>query len=125
MKTSIIFLSVFVASLILSCSSREKIKKTLILLFLMIATAGMAQKNTNERARWFTDSRFGMFIHWGVYSGAEGIWKGEKLRYDNDYAEWIYYRNRINRNEYTSLLDRFDWDEIDPEDWVLLAKKPG
>lgn len=125
MKTTIFFLSAFVASLILSCSSSEKIKKTLILLFLMIATAGMAQKNTNERARWFTDSRFGMFIHWGVYSGAEGIWKGEKLRYDNDYAEWIYYRNRINRNEYTSLLDRFDWEEINPEDWVLLAKKAG
>lgn len=84
-----------------------------------------AQENTNERAQWFTDARFGMFIHWGVYSGAEGIWKGEKLRNDNDYAEWIYYRNRIARDEYTTLLDRFDWDSIDPEQWVLLAKKAG
>ena len=97
----------------------------LILLFLTIINTGQAQKNTNERALWFTDSRFGMFIHWGVYSGAEGIWKGEKLRYDNDYAEWIYYRNRIDRNEYTGLLDRFDWEEIDPEEWVLLAKEAG
>ena len=84
-----------------------------------------AQEHTNERARWFTDARFGMFIHWGVYSGAEGIWKGEKLRNDNDYAEWIYYRNRIARDEYTTLLDRFDWDSIDPEQWVLLAKESG
>jgi len=97
----------------------------LILLFLMIINTGQAQKNTNERALWFADSRFGMFIHWGVYSGAEGIWKGEKLRYNNDYAEWIYYRNRIDRNEYTGLLDRFDWEEIDPEEWVLLAKEAG
>jgi alpha-L-fucosidase len=66
-----------------------------------------------------------MFIHWGVYSGAEGIWKGEKLRNNNDYAEWIYYRNRIARDEYTTLLDRFDWDRIDPEEWVILAKKAG
>ncbi len=84
-----------------------------------------AQLYTNERAEWFTDARFGMFIHWGVYSGAEGIWKGEKLRNDNDYAEWIYYRNRITRDEYLSLLDRFDWESIDPEQWVLLAKKAG
>jgi alpha-L-fucosidase len=84
-----------------------------------------AQKQANERARWFVDSRFGMFIHWGVYSGAEGFWKGEKLRYDNDYAEWIYYRNRIAKDEYLTLLDRFDWENIDPEEWVLLAKQAG
>ncbi len=84
-----------------------------------------AQEQANIRAEWFTDSRFGMFIHWGVYSGAEGYWKGEKLRYDNDYAEWIYYRNRISREEYLTLLDKFHWDEIDPEEWVILAKKAG
>jgi len=97
----------------------------LVVLFLAIINVGNAQKNTNKRAEWFTDSRFGMFIHWGVYSGAEGIWKGEKLRYDNDYAEWIFYRNRIDRNEYTGLLERFDWEEINPEEWVLLAKEAG
>jgi alpha-L-fucosidase len=83
------------------------------------------QELTNKRAEWFTDSRFGMFIHWGVYSGAEGYWKGEKLRYDNDYAEWIYYRNRIDRSEYLTLLKKFHWEEIDPEEWVLLAKQAG
>jgi alpha-L-fucosidase len=83
------------------------------------------QELTNERARWFVDSRFGMFIHWGVYSGAEGYWKGEKLRYDNDYAEWILYRNRIDREEYLTLLDKFHWEDIDPEEWVILARKAG
>ncbi|MDR2473811.1 MAG: alpha-L-fucosidase, partial [Tannerella sp.] len=45
------------------------------------------QSKVNERAQWFVDARYGMFIHWGVYSGAEGFWKGEKLRNNNDYAE--------------------------------------
>ncbi len=94
-------------------------------ILLLLTNHSTAQKQTNERAQWFTDSRFGMFIHWGIYSGAEGIWKGEKLRNDNDYAEWLLYRNRINRDEYVTLLDRFDWNEIDPEKWVLLAKKLG
>lgn len=106
-----------------------KALKHKILWMVVILTAinlnSQGQVNTNERALWFTDARFGMFIHWGVYSGAEGIWKGEKLRNDNDYAEWIYYRNRIERDEYTTLLDRFDWERIDPEQWVLLAKKAG
>lgn len=101
-------------------------KKTLISLFIILfAFSAFAQSQTNQRARWFTDARFGMFIHWGVYSGAEGFWKGEKLRNDNDYAEWIMYRNRIDREEYLTLLDRFDWDEIDPEEWVILAKNSG
>lgn len=92
---------------------------------LVLHLSSFAQINTNQRAEWFTDSRFGMFIHWGVYSGAEGYWKGEKLRNNNDYAEWLLYRNRIDRDEYVTLLDRFDWEEIDVEEWVLLAKKSG
>lgn len=95
------------------------------LIFMLFSFSAFSQSQTNERARWFTDARFGMFIHWGVYSGAEGFWKGEKLRNDNDYAEWIMYRNRIDKEEYLTLLDRFDWDEIDPEEWVILAKNSG
>ncbi len=96
-----------------------------LLFFVFIVTQLFGQSQTNKRAQWFVDARFGMFIHWGIYSGAEGVWKGEKLRHDNNYAEWIFYRNSIEKTEYLSLLDRFDWDAIDPEEWVLLAKKSG
>lgn len=102
----------------------KKLNLTFIL-FLLIVGSCYSQQQTNERAKWFTDARFGMFIHWGLYSGAEGYWKGEKIRNDNDYAEWIYYRNRIERDEYVTLLDRFDWNKIDPEKWVILAKESG
>ena len=61
-------------------------KPIIILIILSISLLNFAQKNTNKRAEWFTSARFGMFIHWGVYSAAEGYWKGEKLRNDNDYA---------------------------------------
>ncbi|MCD2425591.1 alpha-L-fucosidase [Niabella pedocola] len=77
------------------------------------------------KTKWFTDARFGMFIHWGLYSAAEGMWKGEPLRYGNNYAEWIRYRNRISKEEYGTLAKRFDWKRINPEEWVLLAKKAG
>jgi len=94
-------------------------------IFILFVSTIFAQSQTNERAQWFVDARFGMFIHWGVYSGAEGVWKGEPHRDANNYAEWIFYRNRIDKDEYLTLLDRFDWDSIDPEEWVILAKKAG
>ncbi len=106
----------------------KKLLLHFVLIMLAIYTSIVplhAQKQANARSQWFVDSRFGMFIHWGIYSGAEGLWKGEKLRYNNNYAEWIYYRNSIDRDEYVHLLDRFDWDKINPEQWVLTAKQAG
>jgi alpha-L-fucosidase len=100
-------------------------KKYLLISCCLLTVTAFSQKQTNERAEWFVNSRYGMFIHWGLYSGAEGFWKGEKIRNDNDYGEWIFYRNQINKDEYLTLLDRFDWDGIDPEEWVVLAKQAG
>ena len=96
-----------------------------ILLMSAILGAQPIAKSQEERPQWFADARFGMFIHWGVYSAAEGIWKGERHRHFNNYAEWIRYRNRISVGAYGKLAERFVWDEINPEEWVLLAKKAG
>lgn len=101
------------------------LKFKIIIIILSFAPFVSAQKNTGERAKWFVNDRLGMFIHWGVYSSAEGVWKGEELRNNNQYAEWIQYRNRISKSEYLTLLDRFDWESIDPEKWVILAKESG
>ena len=101
------------------------LKLFVLLLFVVINGRSYAQKTVNPRAEWFTDARFGMFIHWGIYSGAEGLWKGESLRHGNNYAEWIYYRNRIDKDEYASVLNRFKWEDINPEEWVVLAKQAG
>ena len=101
------------------------LKPLVVVLCLFLYGKGASQEQTGARAQWFVDARYGMFIHWGVYSGAEGFWKGEKLRNDNDYAEWIQYRNRIDKKDYLGLLNRFDWESIDPEEWVLLAKAGG
>lgn len=105
--------------------TKTKILSIRIVCIVLLITNAKAQEQTNERAQWFVDARFGMFIHWGVYSGGEGYWKGEKLRNDNEYAEWIQYRNRIEKEAYTGLLKRFDWETINPEAWVLLAKAAG
>ena len=30
--------------------------------------------------KWWQDAKFGMFIHWGLYSQLAGEWKGQRLR---------------------------------------------
>ena len=94
-------------------------------LFSFVSSNTQAQTHQTRSTEWFEDARYGMFIHWGLYSAAEGMWKGEKLRYLNNYAEWIRYRNRISKEEYGTLAKRFDWNKIDPEEWVILAKEAG
>ena len=44
-------------------------------------------RNRDDRMRWWREARFGMFIHWGLYSPAGGYWDGK--RYEQHYAEWI------------------------------------
>jgi len=105
---------------------KKPLHKTAVhLLLLAMAFANLSAVAQPKRTDWFEEARYGMFIHWGLYSAAEGLWKGEKLRYLNNYAEWIRYRNRISKEAYGTLAKRFVWDRIDPEQWVLLAKKSG
>lgn len=62
--------------------------------------------------KWWRESRFGMFIHWGIYSlMAKG--------------EWIMYTQRIPISEYEKLADQFDPVNFDADAWVKLAKDTG
>ena len=103
----------------------KKLNLFAILIILVINTFNSLNAQSPTRTSWFEEARFGMFIHWGLYSAAEGIWKGENLRYLNNYDEWIRYRNRISKEEYGELAKRFDWENINPEEWVIQAKKAG
>ena len=61
---------------------------------------------------WFTSARFGMFIHWGIYSiPAKG--------------EWSYANDPWNPGEYEAFAKKFDPENFDPEKWANLAKAAG
>lgn len=65
-----------------------------------------------ERMQWWTDARFGMFIHWGLYAQAAR-------------HEWVKNRERITDEEYQKYFDVFDPDLFDPADWAKKAKAAG
>jgi len=67
----------------------------------------------NLKAReWFQDARFGMFIHWGVYSVL-----GD--------GEWVMHNRRMSIAEYEKLAPRFNPTEFNAAEWVALAKEAG
>jgi alpha-L-fucosidase len=65
-----------------------------------------------QRLAWWTDARFGMFIHWGLYS--------LPARH-----EWVQHNERIPDVEYGKYFDRFDPDLYDPAEWARKAREAG
>ena len=66
----------------------------------------------SRRIRWFTDARFGLFIHWGLYSiPARG--------------EWVQSEERIPADEYAGLSREFDPAACDMRRWMEDARAAG
>ena len=74
---------------------------------------------------WFVSARFGMFVHWGLYSIPAGIWNGEPVG-GNGYAEWIQMKanppNGIPLDEYRALAKQFNPTSFDADVWIAEAK---
>jgi len=77
------------------------------------AQEGYTPSPENLRARaWFQEARFGMFIHWGVYSVL-----GQ--------GEWVMHEKRMPIAEYEKIPPQFNPTQFDPASWVTLAKAAG
>lgn len=75
----------------------------------------------------FNDAKYGMFIHWGLYSIPGGIWKGKKMEELKGprVAEWVQFGARIPREEYAKLAPQFNPTEFDADAIAKLAKDAG
>ena len=71
-----------------------------------------ADSNAARRIEWWRQARFGMFIHWGVYS-IPGR------------GEWVQWNEQIPVEEYAKLADQFNPRHFDPSAWATLAKEGG
>ncbi len=76
----------------------------------------------DDRTQWFRDARFGMFIHWGVYTVPAGEWEGETIR---GIGEWIMRFRRIPVETYKAFAPEFTAKDYDPEFWAELAHQAG
>ena len=69
-------------------------------------------RKTPGDTSWFTHDRFGMFIHWGLYS--------MPARH-----EWVKTREAISEEKYDKYFKYFDPDMYDPKEWARQAKAAG
>jgi alpha-L-fucosidase len=76
----------------------------------------------DARMAWWRDARFGMFIHWGLYSIPAGTWNGKQVP---DIGEWIMNRASIPVAGYTALASQFNPTGFNAHDIVALAKSAG
>lgn len=81
-----------------------------------------SMKTHDARIAWWRDARFGMFMHWGVYSLPGGEWKGKKV---DGYAEHLMRKEKIPRAEYLELAHQFNPVKFDADKWVKTAKQAG
>ena len=100
------------------------------LLILLIAAASFSNpargpepdKARAKRMQWWSNARFGMFIHWGLYAVPAGEWKGEKIP---GLGEWIMTDAKIPVEEYAPLKERFNPVKFDARAWARMAKDAG
>ncbi|HOX31408.1 MAG TPA: alpha-L-fucosidase, partial [Spirochaetales bacterium] len=65
-----------------------------------------------RRVQWFQEARFGMFIHWGLYSIPAKM-------------EWVRSVERMGPEAYREYFDSFDPAGFEPREWARLAKRAG
>lgn len=90
--------------------------KKLMMAFVLLALGGVADAAASlsaaERGAWFREARFGLFIHWGIYSlPARG--------------EWTYANDKYAPGEYEAYAKKFNPVNYRPREWAKLAKAAG
>jgi alpha-L-fucosidase len=91
---------IFVCLLVLSAAAQKK----------QLFNETTSQKE--DRMAWWKDARFGMFIHWGLYS--------LPARH-----EWVRNKERISNEVYQKYFNLFNPDKFDPKKWAKEAKAAG
>jgi alpha-L-fucosidase len=97
--------------------------KTLFTVFLLVSMLFLTQfslaqlpKETEAqktgRLKWWTEARFGMFIHWGLYA--------LPARH-----EWVKNAERMTNDQYQKYFELFNPDMWDPHEWAKMAKAAG
>ena len=113
MKSKVLSLGLAVLALVSSICSGEESKD-----------------QRDARMAWFREARFGMFIHWGVYSVPAGEWQERK-----NYGEW--FLEEVNQgktdqgkakmpvSQYEKFAQQFNPVKFDAQEWVRMAKNAG
>ena len=80
------------------------------------------KEQRDARMGWWREAKFGMFIHWGVYSVPAGFYQDKPVK---GIGEWIMNRGKIPMAEYQQFAKEFNPVKFDADAWVKTAKDAG
>ena len=107
--------------------TKTNFKSVLIILLLILVTVPAYSQYLNEtknekdkRMAWWRNAKFGLFLHWGIYSVPAGEWDGK-----TNYAEWIREEAHISLSVYVKFVKEFNPVKFNAEKWVKMAKDAG
>jgi alpha-L-fucosidase len=81
-----------------------------------------SQAERDQRMKWWHEARFGMFIHWGIYSVPAGEYNRQRSK---NVGEWIMEWANIPRADYEKFATRFNPVKFDAREWVRIARNAG
>lgn len=88
-------------------------------------TAGESSADRDARMSWWREARFGMFVHWGLYSGLAGTWEGKPVGTEGG-MEWIQQRVKADTDTYAkNAIPLFKPAPGFAKEWARLAKDAG
>lgn len=115
--------------------NKKKVSMALLMICLLINShTGIKAQPRNmdgDKLKWFEEARFGMFVHWGLYSLLGGSYNGRTMpdttlkNGKSWYAEWIQQRLEIPINDYKALAKDFNPKDFNADEWIGLAKQAG
>jgi alpha-L-fucosidase len=87
--------------------------------------AGETPAGRDARMAWWRDARFGMFVHWGLYSGLAGTWDGKPVATSGG-MEWIQERVKADTDTYAKrAIPLFTPRPGFAREWARIAKDAG
>jgi alpha-L-fucosidase len=88
-------------------------------------TAAETQAQRDDRMKWWREARFGMFVHWGLYSGLAGTWDGKPVATSGG-MEWLQNRVKADTATYAArAIPLFKPKQGFAREWAQLAKNAG
>jgi alpha-L-fucosidase len=86
------------------------------------SVAAETKEHRDARMAWWREAKFGMFIHWGVYSVPAGYYQGKPVP---GIGEWIMNKGKIPMAEYQQFAKEFDPTNFKADQWVKIAQDAG
>lgn len=103
-------------------------KKLFFLAIILIITGKIFAEEINYPQKgkkdlsWLQEAKFGMFVHWGLYSELAGEYEGNIIP---GIGEWIYKSAKIPTEKYEEIVNNFNPIKFEAEQWAKIAHNAG